>query len=269
MPDVYTTIMDAAPALLERLMTGLELRAADPQQRAMLDTYLTDAAIPQGAHVLEVGCGTGAVTRMLAAWSGVAAAVGVDPSPGFVAKARALGGGQAPLTFEAADGRALPWAGPTFDLVVFHTTLCHVPDPDAALHEAVRVLRPGGCLAVFDGDYATGTLATGAGDPLDTCAEAFRTHFIHDPWLVRRLPLLVQAAGMQLQRIRSYGYVEAPAPGFMLLTWVDLGADALVAAGQIGADMAAALKAEARRRIASGEYFGHIAYMSCVARKPA
>ena len=52
-------------------------------------------------------------------------------------------------------------------------------------------------------------------------------------------------------------------------SWVDLGADALVAAGQIGADMAAALKAEARQRVASGEYFGHIAYMSCVAHKPA
>jgi SAM-dependent methyltransferase len=262
MPDVYTTITEAAPALLEGLMTALERRAADPQQRAMLDTYLADAAIPQGARVLEIGCGTGAVTRVLAA-------VGVDPSPVFVAKARALGAGQATLTFEAADGRALPFASDTFDLAVFHTTLCHVPAPDAVLHEAVRVLRPGGCLAVFDGDYATGTLATGAGDPLDACAEAFRTHFIHDPWLVRRLPRLVQAAGVQLQRLRSYGYVEGPAPGFMLVSWVDLGADALVAAGQIGADMAAALKAEARRRVGSGEYFGHIAYMSCVARKPA
>jgi hypothetical protein len=47
----------------------------------------------------------------------------------------------------------------------------------------------------------------------------------------------------------------------MLPSWVDLGADALVASGRIGADMAAALKAEARRRIASGEYYGHIAYM--------
>jgi SAM-dependent methyltransferase len=141
--------------------------------------YLADVAIPQGARVLEVGCGTGAVTRVLAAWPGVVAAVGVDPSPVFVAKARALGAGLATLAFEAADGRALPFACHTFDVVVFHTTLCHVPDPDALLHEAVRVLRPEGCLAIFDGNYATGTLATGAGDPLDACAEAFRTHFIH------------------------------------------------------------------------------------------
>jgi ubiquinone/menaquinone biosynthesis C-methylase UbiE len=268
MPDVYTTITEAAPALLERLMTSLELRAADSQQRAMLNTYLTDAVLPQDAHVLEVGCGTGAVTRVLAARPGVAAAVGVDPSPVFVAKARALSTSQTTLTFEEADGQTLPFADQTFDLVVFHTTLCHVPDPDAVLLEAVRVLRPNGYLAVFDGDYATGTLATEAGDPLDACAEAFRMHFIHDPWLVRRLPKLMQAAGVQLERVRSYGYVEGPESGFMLVSWVDLGADALAAAGQIGADMATALKAEARRRIASGEYFGHIAYMSCVARKP-
>jgi spermidine synthase len=36
----------------------------------MLHTYLTDAALPQGARVLEVGCGTGAVTRVLATWPG-------------------------------------------------------------------------------------------------------------------------------------------------------------------------------------------------------
>jgi hypothetical protein len=151
---------------------------------------------------------------------------------------------------------------------VFHTTLRHVPDQEDVLHEAVRVLRPGGYLAVFDGDYARGMLATGPGDPLDACAAAFRTHFIHDPWLVRRLLWLVQAVGVQLRRLRSYGYVEAPAPGFMLVSWVGLGADALATAGQISADIGAALKAEARRRSASGGYFGHIAYMSCVARKP-
>ncbi len=55
----------------------------------------------------------------------------------------------------------------------------------------------------------------------------------------------------------------------MLPGWVDGGADALVASGRIGAELAAALKAEARRRVASGEYFGHIAYASLVAHNPA
>jgi ubiquinone/menaquinone biosynthesis C-methylase UbiE len=268
MPDIYTKVTDAPSQILMGLMAALELRAADPQQRAMLQTYLTDAAIPRGARVLEVGCGTGAVTRVLATWPGVGATVGVDPSPVFLARARELAGGLTTIFFEEADGRSLPFASSTFDAVVFHTTLCHVPDPEAILHEAVRVLRLGGCLVVFEGDYATATVATKAGDPLNTCAEAFREHFVHDPWLVRRLPALVRAAGVDIEHVRSYGYVEVSDPGFMLSSWVDLGADALVATGRIGADVASALKAEARRRVASGEYFGHIAYMSLVARKP-
>ena len=268
MPDIYIRVKEASPQILEGLMRALELRAADTQQRAMLNAYLTDAALPLGARLLEVGCGTGAVSRVLATWPGVRETIGVDPSPVFVAKARELAAGLTALAFEEADGRSLPFGGDTFDAVVFHTTLCHVPGPEVMLREAVRVLRPGGRVAVFEGDYATGTLATRAGDPLDACAEAFREHFVHDPWLVRRLPALLRATGAQLQSVRSYGYVEAPTPGFMLASWVDLGADALAASGRIGPDMAAALKAEARRRIASGEYFGHIAYMSLVARKP-
>jgi SAM-dependent methyltransferase len=267
MPDVYTKVTEASPQILESLMTALELRAADPQQRAMLHAYLTDAVLPEGAQVLEVGCGTGAVSRVLATWPGVGETIGVDPSAAFVTRARELAPGLATLRFEEGDGRSLPFGGSTFDAVVLHTTLCHVPEPEVMLREATRVLRPGGCLAVFDGDYATGTLAIGPGDPLEVCAESFREHFVHDPWLVRRLPALLRATGLHLECVRGYGYVEVSTPGFMLASWVDLGADALVASGRIGPEAAAALKAEARRRVASGQYFGHIAYMSLVARK--
>jgi SAM-dependent methyltransferase len=181
MPDVYVRVTEAASPILEGLMAALELRAADPQLGAMLTTYLTDAALPRGARVLEVGCGTGAITRIIAKWPGVSAAVGVDPSPVFVARARELALDHASLTFDTADGRSLPFDAASFDAVVFHTTLCHVPEPQVMLGEAVRILRPGGCVAVFEGDYATATLATRAGDRLEAGADAFREHFVHDP----------------------------------------------------------------------------------------
>jgi hypothetical protein len=55
MPDVYLTIGQAAPAVIEELARVLELRAADPQQGAMRDAYFADLGLPSGARVLEVG----------------------------------------------------------------------------------------------------------------------------------------------------------------------------------------------------------------------
>jgi precorrin-6B methylase 2 len=66
MADVYAMITDADPALVARIAEVLELRAADPRQAAMRRAYLTDIAFPDSADVLDVGCGTGAVTRELA-----------------------------------------------------------------------------------------------------------------------------------------------------------------------------------------------------------
>jgi hypothetical protein len=79
------------------------------------------------------------------------------------------------------------------------------------------------------------------------------------------LAALVGAAGWEVVRLRSHGYVETEEPGYML-TLVDRGADTLVASGRLGEPAADALKAEARRRVAAGEFFGHIAYASLIAR---
>jgi ubiquinone/menaquinone biosynthesis C-methylase UbiE len=268
MPDVYATITEADAETQQRLADVIELRAADPRHRAMLHAYLSDIDFPPGTRVLEIGCGTGAVTRALAEWPRVSEAVGVDPSPVFIARARALSAGIPNLSFEEGDGRALSLDEGAFDVVVMHTTLSHVPQPERLVAEAVRVLRGGGWVAAFDGDYATATVATRGHDPLEACVQAFRESFVHDPWLVRRLPQLLRDAGVDVMPMRSHGYVEAPEGAYML-TWVDRGADALVRAGRIGGEAAGALSAEARRRSEEGVWFGHIAFASVVGRKPA
>jgi SAM-dependent methyltransferase len=151
--------------------------------------------------------------------------------------------------------------------VVVHRVLSHVPGPEQVLAEAFRVLRPGGKLAAFDGDYATITLATGDVDPLQTCVDAFRPAYITDAWVVRRLPALVRDAGFAHGRLRSHGYVQIEDPDYML-SIADRGADALAASGTIGPALADALKAEARRRVAEHAFFGHVAYASLIAGKP-
>ena len=66
MPDVYATITTTDRETQERLADVIEARAADPQLQAMLRSYLGEIDLPENASVLEIGCGTGAVTRILA-----------------------------------------------------------------------------------------------------------------------------------------------------------------------------------------------------------
>jgi ubiquinone/menaquinone biosynthesis C-methylase UbiE len=267
MPDVYATITAADIQIQQRLADVLELRAADPQQKEILKVSLSRIDFPADARVLEIGCGTGAVMRALGTFPAVAEVTGVDPSPVFLAKARELAVNLPHLRFVEADGRQLPFGEKAFDVVIFHTVLCHVPEPERALAEAFRVLRPGGTLSVFDGDYTTMTVQIAQCDPLQTCVDTTREALVHDPWLVRRLNALVQKAGFVPNDLHSYGYIARKDSGYML-TLIDRGADILAATGRITMETAVALKVEAQSRLELGTFFGYIAYASLTARRP-
>jgi ubiquinone/menaquinone biosynthesis C-methylase UbiE len=257
---IATLDADAVTAIADRI----ETRAADPRQQRLWRDALARLTYPPGARLLEVGSGTGVVTALMADLPGVAEVVGADPSPGLVERARVRAPG---VRFDVADGRSLPYADAAFDAVVFACTLCHVPGPEKALAEARRVLVPGGRLLVYDGDYATTTVATSADDPLQRCADAAMAAIVHDRWLVRRVRGLVRQAGFSPGALHSHGHIEDDRPDYLLAV-IDLGADILREDGAVGATEADALRAEARRRVAAGEFFGHIAYASLVAAKP-
>jgi SAM-dependent methyltransferase len=93
MPDVWATVSQLDAATQQRLAEVLETRGADPQQQAMRRAFLAEIAFPTQARVLEVGCGTGVLTRVLARWPEVAEVVGVDVAPSLLVRARELAAG--------------------------------------------------------------------------------------------------------------------------------------------------------------------------------
>jgi ubiquinone/menaquinone biosynthesis C-methylase UbiE len=267
MADVWACVAELDETMQERLGDVLETRGADPQQQAMRREFLGDIQLPARAQVLEVGCGTGVLTRALAQLPEIDTVIGVDLAPSLLDKARELARDLPKARFEHADARSLPFQDEAFDVAIFDSTLSHVPQPERALEEAARVLRPHGWVAAFDGDYATATVALGDHDPLQRCVDAMIAGSVNDRRVMRRLPTLMRDVGFETTRFRSHGFVETGEGGYML-TVIDRGADILHGSGQIGDDVAASLKSEARRRVRAGQFFGHIAYVSLIARKP-
>lgn len=96
-------------------------------------------------QLLDVGCGTG-MSRQL--YEGRCRRyVGIDLSRTALHAAQHRFGRASWLQ---ADACTLPFAPSTFDVVAFSSVLHHIPDFERALHEAVRVLRPGGWVFAFD-----------------------------------------------------------------------------------------------------------------------
>jgi SAM-dependent methyltransferase len=100
-----------------------------------------------GRHVLEIGCGDGALACALALRG--AEVVGLDPNPAMLsaARSRAAEDGIVPTFVEGRIER-LPFPDASFDTVIAVTVLCFVRDATGAVREMARVLRPGGQIVV-------------------------------------------------------------------------------------------------------------------------
>jgi ubiquinone/menaquinone biosynthesis C-methylase UbiE len=101
--------------------------------------------VPPGGDVLEIGCGRGVALPPLHTLLQPQSLVGLDIDAELVAIARErVRARHIPAIVHEGDVRAMPFADQSFDLVIDFGTCHHIAQPDLALREIVRVLRPGG-----------------------------------------------------------------------------------------------------------------------------
>lgn len=121
--------------------------------RRVAREFLEWLTVPAGADWVDVGCGTGALTRAILDHASPRSVKGVDPSPGFIEYATArVGLGRA--TFGVGDAQALPIDAQSIDAAVSGLVLNFVPQPLRAVREMARITRRGGTVAAYVWDYA-------------------------------------------------------------------------------------------------------------------
>lgn len=180
-----------ADQVLPRVIDRALGRRTDPV-RARVATGL-------GGVVLEVGFGSGRNVPHLP--SGVTRLVAVDPATvGRRLAAKRIAARGVPVDFVGLDGQLLPLDDESVDHVLITWTLCTIPDPDRALGEMRRVLRPGGALHFVE--HGRSPVASSA--RIQDRLNPIWGRVMGGCNLNRRIPDLVEGAGFRLERLESF-----------------------------------------------------------------
>lgn len=176
------------------------------EQAGILEELLHEGtSYPAGSRVLEVGCGVGGQTVLLAERSPGAEFVSIDLSPTSLDIAQAYVDGRAlsNVQFRQADIMSLPFENGSFDHVFVCFVLEHVPDPVSALIELRRVVRGGGSVTVIEGDHGACVWHPETEESLKVWHSLISVQGMlgHDPLVGRGLYPLLTEAGLDVREV--------------------------------------------------------------------
>jgi len=191
------TIGDEA---VERMVTILDLQDAAPSIERLRAWALKAADIRPGDICVDVGSGTGTMTRRLAVHARVDStpgkALGIEPNATLreVAVRRAAES-HSHAQFGPGLATELPLPDGVADVVWCERVLQHLPDPAAAIVEIARVLRPGGRAVLLDSDHESRVESDMDPEVARALTLAFMSQ-VANPRAARHIPRQASAAGL-------------------------------------------------------------------------
>lgn len=186
--------VDATGAASEFIAYLDAARKSGPIAQAKLWSF-EQLQLTAGQSVLDVGCGTGDDVATLAGVVGSSGrAVGVDSSEAMVSESIRRHGQVPGTSFQLADAERLPLESGSFDACRAERTLQHVVDPERAISEMARVLKPSGRIALIEPDWE-GLLLEGSDPDLSAVIWRSRLNSFRQPRIGRRLRTLLVLGG--------------------------------------------------------------------------
>ncbi|HET6295848.1 MAG TPA: methyltransferase domain-containing protein [Kribbella sp.] len=198
-------LADADKQDAARLAAVLDLLATRPAVQTLKSWALSALQPAPGEAALDVGSGTGEDLAEFAKRVGPAGrVVGVEPSAGLRTEALKRVSG-----VEVVDGDAvaLSFEDESFDLIRCERVLQHLTDPQQAVAEMARVLRPGGRIALIDTDWATAIVHPVDPDVFRRLVEHF-TAEAANPYSGRTLRGLLAATGLTITGETAATWIE-------------------------------------------------------------
>ena len=248
------------------------MTASQPGYVAFRDAYFARLPLASAPRVLALGCGTGVEVRALRQrpeFNGTI--VGLDHSPHFIGKARRLSakeGLDRDVEYRVGDAHQLDLPNESFDIVLAHTLVSHLTDPLGVLREVQRVVKPGGVVAIFDGDYASLTLSHSDPDLAKRVEEVILEMITNNPRVMRDMPRLLEEAMLELVGTTPHIYAEV-GRGSFFANFSESYAAVLKSSGMLPEDDVERWRTGLAQAVSDGTFFGASNYYTYLARRPA
>jgi SAM-dependent methyltransferase len=171
------------------------------------------------------------------------------------------------ITYQVGDAHHLPYGDGGFDIVTLHTLISHVDDPLQVLREARRLVRPGGTVAVFDGDYASLTFGYPDHALARTIEEKLIQLIVANPRIMRDLPRLLREAGLELADAEGTLYADVGGSRFWVAATESYGV-LLGRSGLLPQELVDDWRAFQAHAAADNTFFGASSYYTYLTRRP-